>query len=1090
MSSSQELVNVIWSIADLLRGDFKQSEYRRFILPLVVLRRLDCLIEHTKSEAVRKGISSDEDEANAKRILAQTAAGNYYNASPLDFSGLLDDPHHIGSNLSKYIHGFSKNVQQIIESFEFNTQIGRLDKKRLLYPVIARLASVDLYPSTVSNEQMGHVFEELTRRFSQLSAETKGEHYTPRDVIRLMVSLILAPDDEDLSLPSVGKTVYDPACGTGGILAEVQKQITDGNRTADVRVHGQEIDSETHAICCSDMMLKGMDFGHIKLGNSLSDDQHANSRRELGFDYMMANPPLGAEWKSIRHVIEDERDHLGFVGRFGAGTPRINDGSFLFLQHMLSKMKPAHLGGSRIGIIFNASPMYIGAAGSGESEIRRWILENDWLETIVALPDQLFYHTSIPTYFWILSNRKSQALENAVLLIDGREYCSKMRRSVSNKRKQIDTGHITELNEIYLAALRASADPNHLHDADMRICATYSFGYQRITVERPLKLRFEVSKDALSTIRDAKPLAANGYGRRLASALRPLVGSVWQTKHETFDGIRRVAVQSGLPWPPSASALNAIRSAVSVKDLDGEIQTVGDKPEPDADLRDYENVPLTAMQSSSSQLLAEVDAYMRHKVLEQDPDAWVDHTKTTIGFGISRLLFSSTGWGEPFEPLRRFARQVPARPVSTATELQLPVLRTSDLNLVSLAADLSESPDQGQLLARCSGGDLVGSGSNWRLLPHGFGTALTSLNVLRPTGNKGRVLCEWLNSSRVNDFNIGRRPSSTDPVPSALIADFELDQLLEDLHDGRRILAETTSRILPNIFDGPVDKLDSVRRAARAAASEARLAKDLVRPLEDPVWRAEWSYPYHVAALARQYRIASTPESRKETCLKLGEGIARILGILSLAVLIGRRGSFSSDLQRQFRIGATFGTWLRLIKLVLAEGPVSELPELERTVDPAGAYGQLAKLHAFRNFSGHAHGVRSRYEVQSEVDQLEPILLSIVDTVGWLSGLSWNLVEQCRYTANGYLLLGERLRGSNPEWEPFQQLVSSPFVPERLYAEGPSSNTSIDLWPVASVDLCQEENCRTRELFLFDSVERQTLVLRSLREHSIRLHLT
>ena len=467
------------------------------------------------------------------------------------------------------------------------------------------------------------------------------------------------------------------------------------------------------------MMLRGMDSDQIKLGNSLSDDQHAGSRGELGFDYIVTNPPLGVEWKRIRRAIEDERDHLGFAGRFGAGTPRINDGSLLFLQHMLSKMKPVHLGGSRVGVIFNGPPMSIGAAGSGESEIRRWILENDWLEAIVALPDQLFYHTSIPTYFWILSNRKSQTLRGTVLLVDGREYYSKMRRPVGNKRKQIDADHITELTKIYLAALRSSADSSRLHGAEVRVCATYSFGYQRVTVEGPLRLRFEVSKGALTAIRDAKPLAANGYGSRLAAALRPLLGSMWQTKHEAFDEIRRIAVQSGLQWPPAASALKAIRAAVSVTDPDGEIQTFDGEREPDANLRDYENVPLTAMQSPPDQLLAEVDAHMRHQVLQRAPDAWVDHTKTKIGFEIPRMLFSSVSWGEPFEPLRRFARQMPARSVSTATELQLPVLRTSDLHLVSLAAELSESPDPEELLAKCSGGDLVDQGATGGSSPRG-----------------------------------------------------------------------------------------------------------------------------------------------------------------------------------------------------------------------------------------------------------------------------------------------------------------------------------------------------------------------------------
>ena len=1079
----QDVANLIWSVADLLRGDYKLSEYGNVILPFTVLRRFDCVLADTKSEVLAKNKALAGQIANVGPILKRVGGHNFYNTSEHNFVQLLDDPDSIGKNLRAYVAAFSPNVIDVLEQFRFIEQVTRLEKAGLLYVVTSRFASIDLHPRTLDNDQISRVFEDLIRKFSELSDQTAGEHFTPRDVIRLMVSLLLAPDEADLTVPGAARTIYDPACGTGGLLAETDQQIRHNGKHAFTRMYGQELNSETHAICCSDILIKGGDPEYVKLGNSFTDDQYPQNRGENGFDYMLSNPPFGVEWKRVQRFVENERDVQGWAGRFGAGTPRINDGSLLFLQHMLSKMRPANAGGSRVAIVFNGSPLFSGTAGSGESEIRRWILENDWLEVIVALPDQLFYNTGISTYFWILSNRKVPMLRDKVVVLDGRDYWSKMRRSLGYKRKLIDDDQVTELTEIYRDAIAIAADPGRAHHAKVKILSRHAFGYQRIVIERPLRLRFEITQETLTALRDSKPLAGNRIGNNLARALKPLLGSVWRTKREAFDEMRHTVISGGFQWPSAPSALRAIRSAVGVTDPEGERQIINGQPEPDPDLRDNENVPLTAMESSPGQLRAEIEQYVQREILRNTPDAWVDYTKVKIGFEISRLLFITTKWAEPFEPLKKFARQVATRPVTSAAELQLPVLRMSELQRVNFATELTEVPVHGERLTRCSEGDVVGSGRNWRLLPSGFGVALTPLTVLHPIGHTGRALSEWLNSTKINDYDPGLRVSGSALVPASVITDPELDQLLEDLNDGRHKLRQTTSRILPNIFDDSASNIDDIRRTSRSAASEARMLGELVLPLEDLVWRAEWSYPYHAAALARQYRFASTLQARKEAILKLGEGIARTLGVLSLAVLIRRQGSFSNELRGQFLRGATFGTWLTLIRQLLANGSVPELPELGRAMDPASTYQALQKLLAFRNDSGHAHGIRSHYELKEEIERIEPVLLSILGTVSWLSGLSWNLLEECQFLGNGYLLRGWRLRGSHPDWEPFSRPSVDPIIPNRVYSESSSSGASIDLWPVARCEVCTK--CHARELFLLDKINGDTLLLRSLKDHSI-----
>ena len=472
----------IWSVADLLRGDYKQSEYGKIILPLTVLRRLDCVLEPTKAAVLARAEALKGRVENVEPVLCAVAHQSFYNISQLDFRRLLGDPAQVAGNLRAYIAGFSPGAREVLDKFDFDTQITRLARADLLYLVVSRFAEVDLHPDTVSNLEMGYLYEELIRRFSELSNETAGEHFTPREVIRLMVNLLFAEDDRLLTGTGVIKTLYDPACGTGGMLSVAEDHLRSLNPSARLEVFGQELNDETYAICRSDMMLKGQDASHIVCGNSFSDDGHKAGR----FDYMLANPPFGVEWKKVEDAVRREAETQGFSGRFGAGLPRINDGSFLFLQHMVSKMKPVSEGGSRLAIVFNGSPLFTGAAGSGESEIRRWLIENDWLEAIVALPDQLFYNTGISTYFWVLTNRKRPERRGKVQLIDARDYWVKMRRSLGDKRKEISADQIAEITRLYA---------DFTEGERVKIMPNESFGFQRITVERPLRLRWEVAPE-------------------------------------------------------------------------------------------------------------------------------------------------------------------------------------------------------------------------------------------------------------------------------------------------------------------------------------------------------------------------------------------------------------------------------------------------------------------------------------------------------------------------------------------------------------------------------------------------------------------
>ena len=625
----KERANFIWSIADLLRGDYKQSEYGRVILPLTVLRRLDCVLEPTKQAVFAylpqtKGFSPDA----AETVLKKKARLTFFNKSKYDFQKLAADPNDIAANLRNYINGFSKNARSILEHFNFEDHIERLDKANLLYKVVKRFAEIDLHPDKVLNIEMGYIFEELIRKFAEISNETAGEHFTPREVIRLMVNLLFLNDKEILARKGIVKTLYDPACGTGGMLSVSEDYLRELNPDASLRVFGQEINPETYAVCNSDMLIKGQNTDHIKFGNSFTQD----GLKDEKFDYMLSNPPFGVEWKKIEEEITKEYEQLGFSGRFGAGLPRISDGSFLFLQHMISKMKPED-GGTRIGIVFNGSPLFSGGAGSGESEIRKWIIEHDMLEAIIALPDQLFYNTGISTYLWIVTNRKEKERKGKIQLINATGFFQKMTRSLGNKRNEISDEHTAEITKIYGA---------FKENEYCKIFKNKYFGYTRVTVERPLRLNFQASKERIERLDEqpgfinlakSKKKGKEGLkeieeGEKLKKDIKVMLltfdPKLYKNREKFIEAIEQAAEEAGLEI--KAPVMKAILEALSERDETADIcMDKNGNSEPDTDLRDYENIPL----------MDNIEDYFKREVLPHVPDAWMDRSKDKVGYEIN-----------------------------------------------------------------------------------------------------------------------------------------------------------------------------------------------------------------------------------------------------------------------------------------------------------------------------------------------------------------------------------------------------------------------------------------------------------------------
>ena len=620
----------IWSVADLLRGDFKQSQYGRIILPFTLLRRLECVLAPTKAAVLAEYDKRKDSDLPLDAFLKKAAKLPFYNTSPMDLGTLGETQ--ILDNLDTYIRSFSPDAREIFEHFGFHGFLEKLDEANLLYLVMQKFAGMDLSPKALNNHHMGLVFEELIRRFAESSNETAGEHFTPRDIVHLTTALLFTDQQESIG-PGKIVTVYDPTAGTGGFLSEGEEYIHSISEQARVTVFGQELNPESYAICKGDMLIKGHEIQNIKLGNTLSDDQLAGQR----FDFMLSNPPFGVDWKKVQRQVDDEHKHKGFAGRFGPGLPRVSDGSLLFLMHLMSKMRDPKEGGARIGIILNGSPLFTGGAGSGESEIRRFILENDLLEAIVALPTDMFYNTGISTYVWILSNHKADERKGKVQLINATDQGEKMRKSLGSKRKYLTEDSIDAIVRLYGSFETGES---------CKIFDTTAFGYRRITVERPLQLAFypkdEVRLAALQADKAWDKLDSN-----LQQAILDALPRFEEDKilsRSTFKKWLKVHM-NGVTLP--ASALKLLQKHLGEHDDDAEICKSGGKVEANPELRDNENVPLGE----------DIHDYFKREVLPHVPNAWIDETKTDAQDGLVGVV----GYEIPFN--RQFYKYVPPRPL-------------------------------------------------------------------------------------------------------------------------------------------------------------------------------------------------------------------------------------------------------------------------------------------------------------------------------------------------------------------------------------------------------------------------------------------
>ncbi|MBH3462588.1 type I restriction-modification system subunit M [Pseudomonas putida] len=595
----------LWSIADLLRGDFKQSQYGRIILPFTLLRRMECVLEPTKGAVISVSCAQEgRPDLIRERMLLRAAGQQFFNASKLTLETLSDTQ--TAEDLMSYVQSFSKDAREIFEHFHFEDFVQQLSSANLLYQVVQRFAATDLSPERISNFGMGIIFEELIRKFAESSNETAGEHFTPRDIVHLTTSLVITGQDDKLKPNSI-VTIYDPTAGTGGFLSEGDEYIQSISQQVTVSLHGQELNPESYAICKADMLIKGQDVTSIKLGNTLSNDQLAGP--EHRFDFMLSNPPFGVEWKKVQKQITDERSEKGFNGRFGPGLPRVSDGSLLFLLHLVSKMRDPREGGSRIGIILNGSPLFTGGAGSGESEIRRYLLQNDLVEAIIALPTDMFYNTGIATYVWLLSNHKADMRQGKVQLIDGSQHFAKMRKSLGSKRQYITEEQTDELVRLY-GRFEATAQS--------KIFSVEAFGYRRITVERPLRLNFQTSAERIEKVLEEKSIEKLDAPtrQRLISALQAMDASMLHRNREQFRKLLKKSLTAH-DVSPSTPELKAILNALSERDSEADICMVKGQPEADAGLRDNENVPLGES----------VYDYFEREVKPHVPDAWIDESK-------------------------------------------------------------------------------------------------------------------------------------------------------------------------------------------------------------------------------------------------------------------------------------------------------------------------------------------------------------------------------------------------------------------------------------------------------------------------------
>ncbi len=600
----REKADFIWSIADLLRGDYKQSEYQKVILPLTVLRRLDCVTQRNKEDVLERYEQLQEQGIeNVAPALKKASGEKVYNTSEYTFKSLCSDPDQIASNLQYYINSYDEETKEIFDKFDFGHQIQRLDEADLLYQVVEEFKEINLHPNQVPNEEMGYIYEELIRKFNELSNETAGEHFTPREVIELMVNLIFDEDDEVLTKEGAVRTVYDPACGTGGMLSVAEDHVRNFNEDANLHVFGQELNPESYAVCNSDMLIKGQEPENIVYGNSFTNDGFPNRT----FDYMLSNPPFGVSWKKVKEEVEREHENKGYAGRFGAGTPRVSDGSLLFLQHMISKMKPPKEGGSRIAIVLNGSPLFSGGPNSGESAIRRWIIENDWLESVIGLPKNLFYNTGIHTFIWVIANNKPKHRQGKVQIVDARDMYEEMDESLGEKRYKLNQKHIDEITRIF-GDFEANGRSKILNNQEL--------GYRRIVIDRPLRMKFKATNSRIESLQEERAFSNRDeeIQEKVKEALQTLDSEkVWIDRDAFIEDVEIALNIMGVDV--RNSVYNAIERALGERDPGANIlKNSKGEPEHDTELRDRERIPLNE----------NPDEYFEREVQPYVDNAWIN----------------------------------------------------------------------------------------------------------------------------------------------------------------------------------------------------------------------------------------------------------------------------------------------------------------------------------------------------------------------------------------------------------------------------------------------------------------------------------
>jgi len=616
--SGANLSAFIWSIANLLRGTYKQADYGKVILPFTVLRRLDAALEPTKPQVLAEFAILGDGSPALNYVLPSKSGYSFYNTSKYTLATLANDPAQVRANLLDYVNGFSANVRDIFDRYEFAAQVVRLDENDLLYLVLREFAKVDLHPDRISNTQMGSIFEELIRKFAETSNETAGEHFTPREVVRLIVSLLFTehPDadpKQSLTVPGAVRTVYDPTAGTGGMLSVSDDYVREHFPKASLRLHGQELNAESFAIAKADMVIKGQSIDDIIWGDTLTNDGHFGKT----FDFGIANPPFGVEWKKQQSFVTQEHEQRGYDGRFGPGLPRVSDGSLLFLMHLVKKMRPAKDGGGRVGIVLNGSPLFTGGAGSGESNIRKYLFENDLVDAIVGLPTDLFYNTGIATYIWILDNDKPSSRKGRVQLIDATDKWGKMRKSLGSKRRELSACHIAEIVATYGNNESSDASRNFRNE---------DFGYTTITVERPLQLNWSLALDRINAAVEQKAIVKLGldWSEFTGTVIRDASLAEPTTDVATFTKtVKRLLAGADLTLP--TPQLRTVIAGLSERDESAPIVTdAKGNPIADPDLRDTENVPLTE----------DIDDYIAREIAPHVEHFWVDRTKDKIGYEI------------------------------------------------------------------------------------------------------------------------------------------------------------------------------------------------------------------------------------------------------------------------------------------------------------------------------------------------------------------------------------------------------------------------------------------------------------------------